>query len=155
MTRKAIHLLFGMLRVSMGLFFLVVGGLKALKLDELSEDIRRFDMVPAGWEWYLACLGVGMELVIGVCLVCKRLYVAAALAGCAMTACFVGIFVQAWARGLKLSCNCLGIEREATNYPFEVAWRVALLLLMLVLLWDAAKRKERMFKPVRFDFSEM
>lgn len=139
----------------MGLFFLVVGGLKVFKLDELAADILRFDIAPAGWEWYLACLGVGMELAMGVCLVFKRLYVAATLAGSALTACFVCIFVQAWIRGLKLSCSCLGVEREATNYPFEVGWRVVLLLLMLVLLWDATRRKARMFEPVRFDFSEM
>lgn len=144
-----------LLRVGLGLFFLVVGGMKTMQLDQLTEDIVRFDIAPAATEWYLACIGIAMELAVGLMLVVKRLYLAATLTGCAITACFVVIFVQAWIRGLELSCNCLGVAREATNYPFEVGWRVVLFLAMLLLWHQARKSHGTWFKPVRLDFSDV
>ncbi len=128
--------------------------MKALKIDQLQADIERFDIAPPGWEWYLACLGIAVELGIGICFVCKRLYLAASIAGCLLTTGFVAIFVQAWIRGLHLSCNCLGVEREATVYPFEVGWRVVLFLAMFLVFWHA-RQKQPLFKSVRLDFSEI
>lgn len=152
---KIIYLFFWLLRVGLGVFFLIVGSMKAMKLDELTADIQHFDIVPAGCEWYMACLGVAMELAIGICFVFKRLYLAAAVAGCALTACFVAIFVQAWIRGLVLSCSCLGVAREATNYPFEVGWRLLLFLAMVLVFFNARKKDSPFSRPARLDFSDI
>ena len=58
-------------------------------------------------------------------------------------------------RGLDLSCICLGVEREVTNYPFEVAWRLVLFLAMLAVWYNASRRGGSWFKTVRLDFSEI
>lgn len=59
------------------------------------------------------------------------------------------------ARGLSLSCNCIGVERVVTSYPFEVAWRLVLFFLMLILLWDSCRKGKTYFNVTRLDFSEM
>ena len=77
------------------------------------------------------------------------------LLGSALTFTFVALFVQGWARGLSLSCNCIGVERAVTSYPFEVAWRLVLFFLMLILLWDSCRKGKTYFNVTRLDFSEM
>lgn len=83
------------------------------------------------------------EIVVGLGLLFRRTCAGAALLGSALTFTFVALFVQGWARGLSLSCNCIGVERAVTSYPFEVAWRLVLFFLMLILLWDPAGREKR------------
>lgn len=57
--------------------------------------------------------------------------------------------------GAFLSCNCIGVERVVTSYPFEVAWRLVLFFLMLILLWDSCRKGKTYFNVTRLDFSEM
>ncbi len=152
---RSYQLVLTILRVGIGLFFLIVGVKKSLSVDRLEADIIRFDIVPVGWEWLLACLGIAVEIVIGVCFLFRKMYAGASLLGLMLTGCFVGIFVQGWIRGLSLSCNCLGVQRDVENYFFEVTWRVLLLGVMLLLFRDANNRERVYFKPVRLDFSDV
>ena len=152
---KFINIFFWILRVGTGVFFLTVGGMKAMHLDRLEADIDRFDIVPHDWAWLMACLGIAVELIVGGCLLFKRMYMGATALGVALTGGFVAIFVQGWIRGLSLSCSCLGVQREVDNYPFEVTWRVLLLGVMLLLFWDANHREKVYFKPVRLNFSDI
>jgi hypothetical protein len=152
---RIIDIFFTVLRVGMGLFFLIVGGRKVVQIDQLQADIVRFDFLPSGWEWIVACLAVALELVVGFSFVFKKLYQGATILGIAMACVFVSLFVQGWIRGLSLSCNCLGFEKEVVSYPTEVGMRLLLLGLMLALFWDAFHRGKTLFKPKRLDFSEM
>lgn len=95
------------------------------------------------------------EIVVGLGLLFRRTCAGAALLGSALTFTFVALFVQGWARGLSLSCNCIGVERAVTSYPFEVAWRLVLFSLMLILLWDSCRKGKTYFNVTRLDFSEM
>ena len=92
---------------------------------------------------------------VGLGLLFRRTCAGAALLGSALTFTFVALFVQGWVRGLSLSCNCIGVEREVTSYPFEVAWRLGLFLLMLVILWNSCRKGKTYFNVTRLDFSEM
>lgn len=104
---------------------------KLLHLDQLQETIDRFSIFPEAWGHPLACLGVSCEIAVGLGLLFRRTCAGAALLGSALTFAFVALFVQGWARGLSLSCNCIGVERVVTSYPFEVAWRLVLFPLCL------------------------
>lgn len=143
------------LSIGLGIFFIIIGLMKLLQLDLLRADIVRFQMFPDGWEWGIAPLGVACELVIGCCLVFRKMYAAATIAGSLMCLLFVTIFVQGWIRGLPLSCACLGVERVVGNYPLEIFWRLLLLGGMLLLVWDS-RRQNRLFnKVVRLDFRDI
>jgi Methylamine utilisation protein MauE. len=144
-----------LLRVGMGGFFLFVAGRKLLHLDQLQATIDRFSIFPEAWGHPLASLGVACEIVVGLGLLFRRTCAGAALLGSALTFTFVALFVQGWIRGLSLSCNCIGVEREVTSYPFEVAWRLGLFALMLVILWNSCRKGKTYFNVTRLDFSEM
>lgn len=143
------------LRIGLGLFFLYTGLEKIASLDETAEFLSRCDLLPEWCSFPLAYVGVAMELVVAVCFLFKWLYRAAAIAGVVMTAVFVGLFIQAWIRGLSLSCNCLGDLHAINNYPYEVAMRVLLLAAMILLLWDSRRTKKSPWKFKSFDFSEV
>ncbi|WP_369335488.1 MauE/DoxX family redox-associated membrane protein, partial [Akkermansia muciniphila] len=51
------------------------------------------------------------EIAVGRGLLFRRTCAGAALLGSALTFAFVAFFVQGWARGLSLSCNCIGEQR--------------------------------------------
>ena len=133
------------LRIALGLFFLYVGIRKIFTLSSFVEDIARFDIVPIAYEEWVAYLGIACELAVGLCFLTKRLYLAAVSLGVAMCSVFVGIFLQGWIRGLELSCSCLGVQREVSNYPFEILWRVGLLLAVLALFWEIRKQQGTFF----------
>ena len=149
LREKIIRFCLLLLRLGMGGFFLFVAVRKLLHLDQLQETIDRFSIFPEAWGHPLACLGVSCEIAVG------RTCAGAALLGSALTFAFVALFVQGWARGLSLSCNCIGVERVVTSYPFEVAWRLVLFSLMLILLWDSCRKGKTYFNVTRLDFSEM
>ncbi len=155
LKEKIVRFCLLLLRLGMGGFFLFVAARKLLHLDQLQETIDRFAIFPEAWGHPLACLGVSCEIAVGLGLLFRRTCAGAALLGSALTFTFVAWFVQSWARGLSLSCNCIGVERVVTSYPFEVAWRLVLFFLMLILLWDSCRKGKTYFNVTRLDFSEM
>ena len=155
LREKIVRICMFLLRVGMGGFFLFVAGRKLLHLDQLQATIDRFSIFPEAWGHPLASLGGAGEIVGGLGLLFRRTCSGAALLGSALTFTFVALFVQGWIRGLSLSCNCIGVEREVTSYPFEVAWRLGLFALMLVILWSSSRKGKTYFNVTRLDFSEM
>ncbi len=149
-------LFFLLLRWGMGLFFLAVAGGKLLHLDVLQATIDRFAVFPPAWSHPMACLGLSCELVTGLFLLFRRTCAGAAVLGSVLTFSFVAFYVQGWARGLSLACNCLGGEaKEVVSYPFEVGWRIGLFILMLLILWDCCRKNKFYFNFSRLDFSDM
>lgn len=155
LREKIVRTLLWLLRVGMGVFFLYVAIRKMLELDKLQETIERFALFPEAWSYPLACLGIACEVVVGIGLLIKRLSAGAALIGAGLTLMFVLLFVQGWARGLSLSCNCFGTDHAVASYPYEIMVRLGLFALMLVILWNATRKGKTYFKVTRLDFSEM
>lgn len=144
-----------LLRVGMGLFFLSTGLLKIAHLDETAEFLTRSRLLPQLFSMPLACMGVAMELIVGGCLLMRAAYRGAALWGCVMTGVFLALYTQAWARGLELSCNCLGTSREIVNYPLDTGMRALLLGAMLILVWDSRQSNTLLWKFRKLDFSDV
>lgn len=152
-----INILLTILRVGLGVFFLITGALKITDLGTTEEFMTRSDIFPEWCSMPIVCIGVAMELVVGVCLVFRRCYEGAALWGSVMCGVFFLLYAQAWVRGLELSCNCTGNLHEIVNYPLDTAMRLLLLGAMLLLLWDTRRRRTLLWNPEdsRFDFSEI
>ncbi len=144
-----------LLRVGLGVFFLVTGILKIADLGETAEFLTRSDILPAWCSMPLACTGVAMELVVAVCLIFRRAYRGAAAWMVVMTSVFLLLYVQAWARGLDLSCNCLGSTQAIDNYPLDTGIRLLLLGAALLLLWDSRRVDSAIWKNRKLDFSEL
>ncbi|MBQ7024477.1 MAG: DoxX family membrane protein [Akkermansia sp.] len=152
---RSTDVLLSLLRIGLGVFFLVTGVLKIGELGETADFLTRSELLPEFFSMPLACIGIAMELVVAVCLVFRMSYRGAAIWGSVMTGVFLVLYAQAWARGLSLSCNCLGSTHEIVNYPQDTGVRLLLLGAMLLLVWDS--RRYGAFsnrKPRSFDFSD-
>lgn len=152
-NNRYIILLLALLRLGLGLFFLYTALAKVPNLGETADFLSRSHLLPDFFSLPIACIGVGMELVVAVCLVLRRSYRGATVWGAVMCGVFLLLYIQAWARGLELSCNCTGATHDIVNYPLDTGLRVILLGAMVLLIWDSrtnnAPRKVR-----RFDFSQ-
>ncbi len=156
MRKPVILLVFiNLLRIGLGIFFVVTSLLKIPQLDETADFLTRSRILPVECSLPLACIGVGMELLVGICFVLRRAYRAAALWGCVMTAVFLFLYVQGWVRGLELSCNCIGVKHVIIHYPLDSAMRALLLGAMIILAWDSRQNETKLWKFRRFDFSDM
>lgn len=148
------HWLFMLLRIALGLFFSVIAIAKLRSIPALIDEMGRFKIVPEFLLEYhaleiLVYFGLGLELVLGICLLTKWCYQAAVRLLPLLCLLFVILFVQGWIRGLSLSCHCLGVARSVENYPLEVGWRTALLLSSLLLLWDSYRQSKQVFHSRR------
>ena len=154
---RFIDFLLALLRVGLGVFFLITGLLKIAGLGETADFLTRSDLLPEWCSMPLACTGVAMELVVGVCLLLRRSYRGAALWGMVMCSVFLGLYAQAWARGLVLSCNCTGVTHQIENYPLDTSLRLLLVGAMLLLVWDSRRRHRSWWNPEAspYDFSEI
>ena len=152
---RILLLLTFLLRVGLGLFFIITGLLKIGGLDETAEFLTRSRLLPEWCSMPLACTGVAMELVVGVCLLLRVAYRGATLWGSIMTGVFILLYMQAWARGLELSCNCLGSSHEIVNYPLDTGMRMLLFGGMLLLIWDSRQSSSYLWKFRRLDFSDV
>ena len=132
---RSTDVLLSLLRIGLGVFFLVTGVLKIGELGETADFLTRSELLPEFFSMPLACIGRALERVVaGV---------------------FLVLYAQAWARGLSLSCNCMGSTHEIVNYPQDTGVRLLLLGAMLLLVWDS--RRYGAFsnrKPRSFDFSD-
>lgn len=153
---RAIDYMLNLLRIGLGVFFLVAGILKIGDLGQTADFLTRSDLLPEFFSMPLACTGVAMELVVAVCLIFRLSYRGAAAWGSVMTGVFLLLYVQAWARGLSLSCNCMGSEHDIVDYPQDTGVRLLLLGAMLLLMWDSRRRDvlHTSRKPRKFDFSD-
>ncbi len=148
--------LMSLLRIGMGLFFLGAGVQKISGLDETAQFLIRSRLwLPEWLAMPLACTGVAMELVVGVCLLGRLLYRGAAAWGVIMCSVFLLLYAQAWARGLTLSCNCLGSTHAIDNYPLDTGMRILLLGAMLLILWDSRQETFSFGGHRKLDVSEL
>lgn len=152
---RAIDILLNLLRVGLGIFFLVTGVLKIGELGQTADFLTRSDVLPEFFSLPLASLGIAMELVVAVCMIFRLSYRGATIWGVVMTGVFLALYAQAWVRGLSLSCNCMGSAHEIVNYPQDTGVRLLLLGAMLLLVWDSRRRATfSARKPRKLDFSD-
>ncbi len=145
-----------LLRIGMGLFFLATGLQKISGLDETAQFLIRSQLfLPEIVALPLACTGVAMELVVGACLLGRFHYRGAAAWGIIMCSVFLLLYAQAWARGLTLSCNCLGSTHAIDNYPLDTGMRFLLLGAMTLILWDSRQETFSFGGTRRLDVSEL
>ena len=151
---RFINLLLALLRLGLGVFFLITGVQKIAGIHEMADFLTRSRILPAVCSLPLACLGLAMELVVAVCLLTRRSYRGATLWGVVMCGVFLLLYLQGWLRGLELSCNCLGTTQAITNYPLDTGMRLLLLGAMLLLFWDSRRPAPTFMKLRKYEFED-
>jgi len=110
------------LRVLMGAWFVYAGGLKIFGsgLERFVTDIENYRLVEGWFAIIAAYLLPWIEIVAGLCFMLGILRKGSWLAMFGLVVAFTFAVGSAWARGLDISCGCLG-GTEPISY-----WRKAL-----------------------------
>ena len=130
---------------------LVVGGVwlaaGLLKLQDGAESVRAvraYQLLPEAVVPSVGHALPAVEIVVGLALVAGALTRGTAVASSLLQLAFIIGISSAWARGLQINCGCFGnggFNADATSqYPWEIARDVGLLLLSLWLVWRPRTR---------------
>lgn len=130
-----------LLRVALGLFFLVIGLQKVSDLTAFTESVFNYQILYPPYDAYAAYLVAWLEVVTGLALIIGLWGVRGALviiAGLLFT--FINALAIAAAKGLNINCGCFGQSDEPTNFPLHIGMNVCLLALTLYLFWHQVRK---------------
>ena len=127
-----------------GGLFIYAGVLKALDPASFAIDIDNYKTVPwfigVGFAFYLPWL----EILCGLALITRRLYLGGLSILAALTSVFIVASIVAKARGLDITCGCFGHASKYFSFSGHLALDFAILAALLVLLWRRAPQHEKL-----------
>lgn len=133
-TGRARRLLGHTGRILLGLVFLLAGVLKALDPDEFARQVAGYGLMSAGTAQIAAPLLIGLEILLGACLLFGAWPVAAAAAGGVLLVLFIAIEAYGMAQGRTEACGCFGAFVQRT--PGQVIAEDLLFILFAALaIW--------------------
>jgi len=123
-----------------GAIFIYAGVIKALDPIRFANDIDNYKILPwtigVGLAFYLPWL----EILCGLALIARRLY----LGGLSILVALIGIFIAATIgakiRGLDITCGCFGHASKNWSFSTHLALDSVLLISLLLLLRSARGR---------------
>jgi uncharacterized membrane protein YphA (DoxX/SURF4 family) len=125
------------LRIALGLTFVVAGGLKIGHADVFASQIAGFELLPQALVAPLALLLPFVEVLVGAYLIIGLFTRAAAVAAAILLAVFDTAIALAVVRGLHASCGCFGPADQTTTSWAEVARDAAIVVVAVVIAWRA------------------
>lgn len=119
------------LRVGLGLWFLVLGAEKVLKvgIPAFSRQVADLGLFQDPWNLAVAYLVPWLEISAGVCLIGSWWLRGAVRVLILLNLMFLFVTVQAWVRGLDADCGCFG-----SLFTLGHGGKLTLVLVHLVLL---------------------
>jgi uncharacterized membrane protein YphA (DoxX/SURF4 family) len=124
-------------RVALGLVFLIAGGLKIGHADLFASQIAGFELLPMPLIAPLALLLPFVEVLLGAYLIIGLFTRVAAGVAAFQLAVFAGAIASAVVRGIHASCGCFGpADQTTTSWP-EVARDAGFVLVALFIAWRA------------------
>ena len=130
-------LFFTLLRIFLGLLFLLAGTHKASDPGNFLVAIRSFEVLADPWAPLVALCLPWLEILTGFCLIIHRCYHAALLLAGGLLTLFLPAILYAWARGLQIECGCFGPGSATTDPLYLLTRDLALLLGIASLAWHA------------------
>jgi uncharacterized membrane protein YphA (DoxX/SURF4 family) len=126
-------------RLITGGVWLVAGGIKLLDPPASVRAVRAYEILPEAIVPTVGYLLPAVEVAIGLMLIAGLFTRAAAIASVVLFAMFIAGIVSVWVRGISIDCGCFGgggaSEDATSDYPWEIARDVGLLLLSALLVW--------------------
>jgi len=120
------------LRILLGLLFLVTGISKALAPLSFRASLQAYQLTPASLNTPLAALVILVELAIGSMLLVHLAIRWSSLIAAILLAVFTVAIVLAWRHGLAIDCGCFLGAQERVG-PVAIIRDVVLLLLAVLL----------------------
>lgn len=128
---------FHLLRIGLGVLFLLSGADKALDPGNFLVAVRSYQILSDPWAPLLALCLPWLELLIGCCLLSQRHFHAALLLSGCLLVIFLVAILSAWMRGLEIVCGCFGPGSGTGNHLHLVGRDLALLIVVMALAWKA------------------
>ncbi len=129
-------------RLLTGGVWLVAGGIKLLDPSASVRAVRAYEILPEAIVPTFGYLLPAVEVAIGLMLIVGLFTRAAAIASIVLFAMFIAGIVSVWMRGISIECGCFGgggaNEDATSDYPWEIARDIGLLLLSAFLVWRPA-----------------
>ena len=120
--------------VIVGGMFIYAGAIKALDPVRFARDIDNYKILPwtiaAGLAFYLPWL----EILCGVALITRRLYLGGLSILSALTCVFTVATIAAKIRGLDITCGCFGHASKNWNFSTHLGLDLVLFGLVIFLL---------------------
>jgi putative oxidoreductase len=120
--------------------FIYAGAIKVLDPVQFAIDIDNYKILPwtisVGLAFYLPWL----EILCGLALIMRRLYLGGLSILTALVAVFLVATIAAKVRGLDITCGCFGHASQNWNFPTHLAIDLAILGALLALSFRVASR---------------
>lgn len=120
--------------ILIGGLFIYAGVVKIIEPVEFARDIDNYKMLPWQVNVWLALYLPWLEIFCGLALITRVLYRGSVFILTGLMSLFIIISIAAKARGLDVSCGCLGHASKYLNF----SWHLVLDFLLLggvLLLW--------------------
>ena len=125
-----------------GGLFIYAGILKALDPMRFAVDIDNYKTVPWSIGIRLAFYLPWLEILCGLALITRRLYLGGLSILAALTSIFIMATVVAKARGLDITCGCFGHASKYLSFAGHLALDFGVLAALLVLTFSARQPSE-------------
>ena len=128
------------LRLAIGALLVYAGCMKALDPHGFAIQIANYRILSHTPSVALALYLPYLELLCGGCLIFTVLYRGALIITGSLMLIFVAALASAWARGLRISCGCVGSNQGIANYGIDLLRDIAILA-CLAFLWRMSRAK--------------
>ena len=125
-----------------GGIFIYAGVLKALGPNQFAGDIDNYHLLPWTVSVRLAFYLPWLEILCGVALIVRRLYVGALAILLALIVVFIGANVVAKMRGLDITCGCFGHISDNLGFASHMALNLAILAGLALLMRRTTTARE-------------
>jgi putative oxidoreductase len=113
--------------------FIYAGVVKAFDPIRFASDIDNYKILPWAMSVRLAFYLPWLEILCGLALISRRLYLGGLSILTALVAVFLVATIAAKARGLDISCGCFGHASKNWNFSQHLALDLAILAALLAL----------------------
>jgi putative oxidoreductase len=116
-----------------GGIFIYAGVIKALDPIRFASDIDNYKILPWGITVRLAFYLPWLEILCGLALIARRLYLGGLSILTALTSIFIVATIAAKIRGLDITCGCFGHASKTWSFSAHIALDLSLLAALIAL----------------------
>jgi putative oxidoreductase len=122
-----------------GCIFIYAGAIKALDPIRFSSDIDNYKILPWAISVRLAFYLPWLEILCGLALIARRLYLGGLSILTALTSIFIVATIAAKIRGLDITCGCFGHASKNWSFSAHIALDLVLLGALLLLVRSSSR----------------
>jgi len=134
-------------RVSLGLWFFVLGGLKVHGgIPAFSRNVESYKVLQDPWNMPVAYLVPWLEIVAGLCLMTGWLLRGASRIALGLTLVFIFVSGQAWVLDLSGDCGCFGGWFTLNHFQKMLLLVVQLGVVAFVIATESRQKRAGVFR---------